>query len=168
MSVENRFWSKVDIRGDNDCWNWLAGKTKKGYGLFKAYKKTWQAHRFSYFLSRNITNTELYVLHSCDNPACVNPNHLRLGTHIDNMNDRMIRERTPKGIKNGSKTHPERVVKGEDSYRTNLKNEDVIKIKTLLIKDILSLVEIAKLFNTTPKVIGYIKSGHTWKHVGIN
>lgn len=82
------FWAKTDIRTDNECWNWQASTLRKGYGRFSVRKVLVQAHRFSWMLAngRGIP-AGLQVLHSCDNPRCVNPNHLSIGTNGDNVRD---------------------------------------------------------------------------------
>lgn len=94
-----RFWNKVAKAGENDCWLWTGAKTKRGYGLFHISKKppkVSQAHRVAYALAVAEPG-ELHVLHSCDNPSCCNPAHLRLGTNQDNVDDRVNRKRSSGG-----------------------------------------------------------------------
>ena len=94
-----RFLGKVDKTSSTEgCWEWTAGKHERGYGYFytsKEYsnRKMDYAHRVSLFLHKGERHDDLCVLHSCDNPSCVNPEHLRWGTHKDNMRDMTAKER---------------------------------------------------------------------------
>lgn len=99
-----RFWSKVSISADdNKCWEWQGWKDKNGYGAFKYKNKAWTAHRIAWMLPNYIIPKRMEVCHSCDNPSCVNPKHLFIGTHQDNMDDRERkgRNKPPKGEAHG-------------------------------------------------------------------
>lgn len=83
-----RFWDKV--RKGDGCWEWLAKKNNKGYGMFRpgAASLGWEtAHRMAYKLERGKIPRGKWVLHSCDNRGCVRPSHLFIGTHLSNMRD---------------------------------------------------------------------------------
>ena len=82
-----RFWDKVAIAGPDDCWDWQAFINKFGYGQFRIGKQVIGAHRVSYLLEYGEFDKTLDVCHSCDNPRCVNPKHLWLGTASDNVWD---------------------------------------------------------------------------------
>src|SRR5258708_2027850 len=98
-NTEADFWSKVAIGGDNECWIWQTGKDQDGYGAFWWSNRQVKAHRFSWGLFGGSIPDGMYVLHSCDNPSCVNPSHLFLGTTQDNTADRDIKERQVRGEK---------------------------------------------------------------------
>jgi len=88
-----RFWSKVDKRGPDDCWEWKGCFSGGGYGIISIDKKNYGAHRYSLELNTQTRPANMFALHSCDNTKCVNPNHLRWGTHYDNLQDKIIRGR---------------------------------------------------------------------------
>lgn len=118
QELVDRFWSKVK-KDDSDCWNWGAGCNRFGYGKFCVNGKTENAHRVSYEIYHNRKIKEgMCILHSCDNPKCVNPAHLREGTHQENMDDREQRGRQAKGEKNGSaKLTKEKVKEIRERYK---------------------------------------------------
>lgn len=87
-NIKDRFWSKVDKRGSNACWEWKANKVH-GYGLLATKSKSApiRAHRLSWMLHYGEIPSGMAICHSCDNPGCVNPNHLMLGTQKANIID---------------------------------------------------------------------------------
>ena len=108
-SLEERFWAKVDK--SSGCWLWTAYRNTEGYGVFTRFGRSTNsegAHRVSYIISSGaeIPNG-MHVLHKCDNPSCVNPDHLYLGGNIENSRDRKERGRVKSilGDNNNIKTH---------------------------------------------------------------
>lgn len=99
--TSRRFWIKVAVRGANECWLWQAYIDQEGYGRFSFDGKRRFAHRAAWILTFGPLPNEARVLHKCDNPTCVNPAHLFIGTHQDNMNDRSAKGRTASGERNG-------------------------------------------------------------------
>lgn len=90
-----RFEQYVQKRNDG-CWEWTAGRNHLGYGKFSIKGKHVAAHRFAYQLYKGIEPGDLVVCHSCDNPWCVNPDHLSLGSQKANIHDMMSKQRMPK------------------------------------------------------------------------
>ncbi len=97
-----RFWSKVERRGQDECWPWLAGKCRLvEYGAFYFDGSNTPASRFSKFLETGENPDEMLACHTCDNPVCVNPSHIFWGTHDDNKQDCVRKGRNSCGIGEG-------------------------------------------------------------------
>lgn len=94
----SKFWSRV--KKTDRCWFWIGGKDKDGYGLISLQKRTWRANRVAYLITYGLAS-DLYVLHRCDTPSCVCPDHLFLGTNDDNMADMRAKGRSQRGQRNG-------------------------------------------------------------------
>lgn len=142
-SPNQRFWKYVDKKIEKKCWNWIGLCHKGGYGLIKINKKYILAHRFSWVLHNgNITN-KMCVLHMCDNPACVNPSHLFLGTQQDNIKDRDNKNR----------------------QFSKLTLNQAKQIRQLYREGKLKQREIAKLFNVSQYTISSIHRNKTWKYI---
>lgn len=100
MSITQRFWKHVDKSGN--CWIWTAYRKQTGYGVFNVNGKNMGAHRFSWIIKNGEIKNKLLVCHSCDNPPCVNPQHLWLGTGSENLLDAFKKGRVNrKGSNNG-------------------------------------------------------------------
>jgi hypothetical protein len=146
--MEARFLKYVDKT--DTCWNWTGGKDNDRYGHFSIDHKTFKAHRVAYELWKGQIAQGLLVRHICNNPVCVNPDHLETGTHQDNMNDRRLAERQAKGEKNG---------------QSKLTEIQVQEIKRLLEIGLMTQLEIGNLFQVHKTLISKIKLGRSWSHL---
>ena len=144
--ISSRFWDKIDKCCPNDCWEWTMGSTPKGYGQIRDSGRTLLAHRVSWALAHGPIPAGLCVLHHCDNPPCVNPTHLFLGTRTDNARDCGRKGRRPKGSAHG---------------RAKLTEADVRMIRT---SDEKTSV-LAKRLGVDRTTVGYARRGRTWQHV---
>lgn len=131
---EQRFWSKAIA--DGSCLIWMANRNHRGYGMVGQFGKMRIAHRVAWELANNRKiPTGMSVCHHCDNPPCVKPAHLFLGTAKDNSRDMFQKGRAnpPVGDRNGSRLHPERVPKGEENANSKLTANDVRRIRRLYV-----------------------------------
>lgn len=163
-SLERRFLLNVARRLPLDCWEWQASRISAGYGQIGDGGKMYLAHCVSWELAYGPISEGLCVLHHCDNPGCVNPNHLFLGTQKDNMQDAARKERMAMGDQHGTHTHPESRPFGERNGRARLKAADIPVIRRLH-REGLSLRKIGKLFSVGHNAIWRILIGRTWTHV---
>lgn len=139
-----RFLSKVDKDQNTGCWNWTANKNSWGYGLFWIGIKMRTAHRVSYEHYKGIILDNLCVRHKCDNPSCVNPDHLELGVHADNMKDRDVRgrQKTPCGEANGFSKITEDIVREiRELYSTGIpKQQDIADYYGISVSQVSNIV----------------------------
>jgi len=143
----NRFWSKVNKT--NSCWEWTASKDN-GYGRFWLDGHNLLSHRFSYSLTNGPISRNQVVCHKCDNPSCVNPDHLFLGTRDDNMTDMVRKGRSAKGILNGNR---------------KLTEQEVLEIRNLYATTNITYAELARRYNVDKTNIPSIVKRETWKHI---
>ncbi len=141
----NRFWSKVDKRGPDECWLWTGSMYPDGYGQFKDPQRVSpkRAHRVAMELAGVAMPSGALALHSCDNRRCVNVAHLRAGSHAENMSDRQTRNPT---------NRPGAVLTVEQAQVIRF----LCRSTTLLQR------EIGALFGVTNKVVNLIAKRKTW------
>ena len=116
------YWKKVDVKKNDQCWNWLGSVNKDGYGRARFQGKLIYVHRLSLIYQEpNIDLDKKVVMHICDNPKCCNPKHLLIGTHADNQTDKFKKQRQAKGEKNGQSLLTEEQVKeARNKYKPKL------------------------------------------------
>lgn len=156
MSVKRplaeRFWEKVDKRGPAECWPWVATRTPGGYGQIKAGgrdQSRFMAHRVSLMLATGALDPALEVLHECDHPWCVNPAHLRQGTHQENLRDAKQKGR----------------MKGAGSFPGKILSDAAVSEMLGLRAEGLKRAALAKRFGVSIHTVNSVVYGQSWVHV---
>ena len=186
-SIEERFWSKAKkVKGG--CWEWQRSRNQQGYGMFWFKNKWMRANRVAWELIYGSIPLNMQVCHSCDNPGCVNPNHLFLGSQHDNMRDCVRKGRWGKGYAQGittkelcgrykiSRSTVLGIVRGEvwkdvggkrsiRNYKHKLTVGEVTEIRRRYSVEKISHRELAKAYGVRHCTIGAILRGKNWKHL---
>jgi hypothetical protein len=149
-TIAERLRGKIFIDPQSNCWNWTGSKDSHGYGQINIRGLTRLCHRISYEIHIGKIKDQLHVLHKCDNRACVNPDHLFLGTNSDNVADKIAKGRQPR--------RPNIANRGSSNGWAKLSEKDVVSIqsscdlqKNLAIRYGVSVAQISR-----------IKSGKRW------
>lgn len=153
--ISDRFWSKVDKRGNDECWPFLGEINPDGYGIFTPWANKvgrCMAHRKAWEIINGPIPEGHHICHHCDNPPCCNPKHLFSGTDKDNVDDmiRKGRARHPKGIEHGS---------------AKLTELQVRQIRASYVPRKVSLRYLASVFGVDAKTIRMIVLRRKWKHL---
>lgn len=145
------FWKHVDRSGE--CWIWTGYRVPFGYGRFGIRGRAINAHRVAWEIAYDPIPTGKHVLHKCDNPPCVRPSHLFVGTNTDNSNDKVAKGR--QAFNHGTK-----------SGMAKLDEVKVAAIKARYASGTATLAQLATEHGVSITTIDQIVIGHTWKHVG--
>lgn len=142
----SRFWTLVDRRSPDECWPWLGDKDKNGYGVFFYRRFLKPAHELALsFVTGELRGATLDTCHSCDNPECVNPRHLRFDTRASNVKDMLDR--------------------GRDNFKRKLSESDIITIRERVAAGARGS-DLAKQYNVSDGLISMISTGKRWPRVG--
>ena len=166
-----KFWSNV--HKTDGCWMWMGNKNELGYGISSINHRNFKAHRVSWFIHHHNLPERMCVLHRCDNPPCVNPAHLWIGTMKDNTDD-MVR----KG-RSGPANHPETLRRGDNHYRHihpelsfgernpahKLIEAQVIEIRKRYSSEGISQSALAREYGVHPHSVCLIVHRKAWKHL---
>ena len=150
-SPKSRFWPKVNKNGPNGCWIWTGARTRQGYGTIGPGGRGTPilVHRFSYSIHKGPLPDKGVIMHICDVPACVNPDHLVAGTQSQNILDAVAKGR--------QKTC-------EDNPTSKLKNHDVIMMKRMYENGVLKS-HIAKMFGVSKTWVKKIVTNQVWRRL---
>lgn len=159
---ELRFWAKVNKQEPltshapelGPCWVWTGAKGAWGYGRLTVKAQRKLAHRFSFEIANGPIPKGMFVLHRCDNPSCVRPDHLRMGTPKENTQDMYVRRRA-------ALMGP----KGESNSHAKLTEAQVIQIRNRFSRGEL-IVRMAAEFGMDVTSVSKIVNGRSWRHVG--
>ena len=144
------FWERAEPEPNSGCWLWLGAPNQKtGYGQAKFCGRKVDAHRLAWEFTHGLVPSGLSVLHRCDVRTCVRPEHLFLGTHLDNMRDMNFKGRGASGARNGA---------------SRLTDENVADIRQLSAAGT-SQSTIAARFNIGQATVSHICLRHTWRHL---
>ena len=162
------------MRENSGCWRWTGFIRASGYGHFtlrhgKNRYTRGTAHRAAWTLYRGTIPAGMFVCHHCDNPSCVNPDHLFVGTARDNTNDMMRKGRRvgpstanrARGDNHPSRLKPECLVRGTAHHQAKITENEVLKIRASTMKG----VELARIFGLAPVTISRIRRHIIWRHV---
>lgn len=156
-TLAQRFWPKVDRHGPDECWPWLAAQAGKGYGWIGGGRERGHqglyAHRVAWELAYGPIPEGLCVCHTCDNPACVNPAHLWLGTVQDNSDDMVAKGRVP--------SYAHRI--GEAAHNVKLTEAQVREIRSLVPGH--TYAELGQRFDVHWSTIGDVVRHRSWAHI---
>ena len=151
-TLHQRMEEKTDKSGV--CWIWTACRNRAGYGRIGVHRRSELAHRVAYELSKGPIQNGLIVRHKCDNPPCVNPEHLIVGTHADNVRDMDERGRRVSAP-----------VRGEEHHKAKLTESDVREIFRMRAETKATQQAIADTFGVSQFMISSILRGEAWSHL---
>jgi len=165
-TIEERFWPKVEK--SDGCWLWRGGKGPRGYGWISLGRKNdggESAHRVSWRLHFGEIPDGMFVCHRCDVRRCVNPTHLFLGTHEDNMRDMREKGRAPSGDRHGRRINPACVPVGEAVGTAKLSDASVAEILATYFAGGASTVDLAARYGVAATTVQKIVRGEQWEHI---
>lgn len=152
QSLQERFWNKVARSSPSDCWEWQGARQTMGYGAFSINGKPEATHRLAWEMANGPIPDGLHVCHHCDNPPCVNPAHLFLGTPAANAADKVSKGRASGGAR------------GSRNNRAKLNEWSACGVMARCLQGV-PQVQVSREFGVTRQVVYCIVKGKVWKHL---
>lgn len=181
MTIDEKFAACKCVDGPiegSPCLIWPFGKFRDGYGAHRCGGRSQYAHRIAYEIKNGTVPEGLCVLHRCDNPGCVNADHLWLGTRTDNNRDRMNKDRgntvrgdnhysrmNPERLARGPRKNIERMARGEKSKSAKITEAMVVEIRNRYAVGDVSQRRLARECRITQAIVWQVLNHKTWKHV---
>lgn len=151
FTVRRRFWTKVDTSSIT-CWEWQGGVAHNGYGRTHFRGRSQYTHRVAWQLVHGSIPDGMCICHHCDNPSCVRPSHLFLGTHAENTRDAVRKGRWARQT-------------GENSHKAKLREKDVHEIRRLYATGEITLVVLSGMYRVAWQTVNKIVRRRSWKHI---
>ena len=164
--LEQRLQDKIIVVASG-CWEWQGCRNSQGYGSVRFNRRWQRAHRVFWQIFRGTIPRKMCVCHKCDNPSCVNPEHLWLGTIAENNQDKINKGRlavSPTGNESWSRQHLDRIARGANAGQAKITEAQVKEIINRAIAGE-KYREIAKDYPVTESAISAIMQGNTWMHI---
>lgn len=152
--LKELFRSGVQEGAPDDCWEWQGSRMSTGYGYVSLHGEQTLAHRLSWEIAHGPIPDGVEICHHCDNKPCVNPGHLFMGTHADNMRDASRKGLLP-------------VLKGEQHGRAKLSRSQVLEIRRRYAEQYITQQELADEYGVAGRTMCQVVRGETWKHLPI-
>jgi len=156
LILKERFFRNVKIGNPNECWEWPLSKDGDGYGRIFIKGKKYRAHRLTWMVFQGPIPQGFHVCHHCDNPPCVNPHHLFIGTNYDNLMD---------SVRKGRHRIPNNPTFGSNHGLTTLTENQVLQIREEYRGGQITQLSLAKKYNVGRSTIGRIVNREYWTHI---
>jgi hypothetical protein len=156
LTLAELFWLKVDKSHPSGCWQWTASRKERGYGQFMHHGKMYRAHRLAWILTNGQPPADKELAHSCHNKLCVNPSHMRLASHAENMAESVAARRHAFGERGRAKLTDALVIQIRAEYRV---------LRQAGKRRFTNAADLASRYGVSDATVQSIADGRTWRHL---